>query len=412
MVSVTPDASHDELVCALWRDEQGLCASNAVVSVVDRSGDAVWGCEAHAAQALDALVGARINQVGNWEAARRLLSLRWNHRDKTDRVTALHSLGEPSRVQDKGHYPAFVNMPAEDTYRKVVSVVPLRLAAEVSEDQLRDLSGQDWCRATQQVALDWQQTGASAEWWEVRFVMRNIDRGRPHELAGLIAGTGEQLAMALAAAVEAEAWSAYRKGVRLDESRAQGRASNAGNEMGHRAMAELATYYLMGTGHALANITGRALALDRSLHPSLLDGLGTWMPVGSPEPKDWLSLNSATVRQLCRVAKTKPQLAEVLGPLTTLLQNPAWHDLERQRGSHYHRRRPQSFGVAGVSLASPWVEYSPGSWRLSGGLRNYTDSQNLAHETTALARRVLTLLTTVMPALHERLETLINEMSK
>ena len=218
--------------------------------------------------------------------------------------------------------------------------------------------------------------------------------------------------MALAASVEAEAWSAYRKGVSLDESTAQGRASNAGNEMGHRAMAELATYYLMGTGHALANITGRALALDRSLHPSLLDGLGTWMPVGSPELKDWLSLNSDTVRRLRRVARTKPHLADVLGPLTTLLQNSAWHDLERQRGSHYHRRRPQSFGVAGVPLANPWVEDSPGSWRLSVGLRNYTDSQNLAHETTALARRVLTLLTTVMPALHERLDTLISEMSK
>ncbi len=84
MVSVTPDAPHDELVCALWRDEQGPCASTAVVSVVDRSGDAVWGCEAHAAQALDASTGARINQVGGWEAARRLLSLRRNCRDKTD----------------------------------------------------------------------------------------------------------------------------------------------------------------------------------------------------------------------------------------------------------------------------------------------------------------------------------------
>ncbi len=84
VVSVTPDAPHDELVCALWRDEQGPCASSAVVSVVDRSGDAVWGCEAHAAQALDALVGDRSNQIGDGEAARRLLSLRWNHRDKTD----------------------------------------------------------------------------------------------------------------------------------------------------------------------------------------------------------------------------------------------------------------------------------------------------------------------------------------
>jgi len=41
-----------------------------------------------------------------------------------------------------------VSTPEEDSYRKVVSVVLLRLAAEVPEEQLRDLSGQDWCRAT------------------------------------------------------------------------------------------------------------------------------------------------------------------------------------------------------------------------------------------------------------------------
>lgn len=83
MVSVTPDAPHDELGCGLRRDEQDACTSAAVVSVIDPGGEAVWGCEAHAAQALDAIDGARINQVGDWEAARRLLSLRWNHRDKT-----------------------------------------------------------------------------------------------------------------------------------------------------------------------------------------------------------------------------------------------------------------------------------------------------------------------------------------
>jgi len=90
-----------------------------------------------------------------------------------------------------------VSTPKEDANHEVVSVVPRRLAAEVSEDQLRDLSGQEWCRATQQVASDWQQTGARAESWEVLLVRRNVGLGRPHELAGLIASTGEQVAMAL-----------------------------------------------------------------------------------------------------------------------------------------------------------------------------------------------------------------------
>jgi len=57
----------------------------AVVSVIDPTDEAVWGCEAHAAQALDAIADTRINQVCDWDAARRLRSLRWSHKDKTER---------------------------------------------------------------------------------------------------------------------------------------------------------------------------------------------------------------------------------------------------------------------------------------------------------------------------------------
>ncbi len=63
MVSLTPNAPHDELVCSLWRDEQGPCLAAAVVSVIEPGGEAVWGCKLHATQALDAVDDARINQV-------------------------------------------------------------------------------------------------------------------------------------------------------------------------------------------------------------------------------------------------------------------------------------------------------------------------------------------------------------
>ena len=42
------------------------------MSVVDPGGEAVWDRELHAAQALDAIDGARINQISDGEAARRL----------------------------------------------------------------------------------------------------------------------------------------------------------------------------------------------------------------------------------------------------------------------------------------------------------------------------------------------------
>src|SRR6266487_544464 len=111
-----------------------------------------------------------------------------------------------------------------------------------------------------------------ADFWEL--LAPKVQHGRGHELAGLIADGGERLALALAAVTEAELWSIYRQDVpseirQLDEM--MKRAVKAGNEMAHRAMAELAAYYLLATGHVLANVTARALALDSELHPILFD---------------------------------------------------------------------------------------------------------------------------------------------
>lgn len=109
VVWVTPDAPHGELVCALWRNKQGPCAF-AVVTVVDRSGDAVWGCEADAAQPLNPSTPRRsLHQPGRRLGGRSAPAVAAVEPPGQDgRVTAFHSLGKPSRVQDKGHYPALV----------------------------------------------------------------------------------------------------------------------------------------------------------------------------------------------------------------------------------------------------------------------------------------------------------------
>ena len=80
MTTDTPCAPHDELRCALWPHEEHGCADVAVVSVVDQIGEGEWGCERHAAEALSTIDGAKISQVGDWDAARRLLRLPWNQR--------------------------------------------------------------------------------------------------------------------------------------------------------------------------------------------------------------------------------------------------------------------------------------------------------------------------------------------
>ena len=70
-------------------------------------------------------------------------------------------------------------------------------------------------------------------------------------------------------------------------------------------------------------------------------------------------------------------------------------------GAHYHRRRPQSAGVARVPLASPWVA-SGMSMSLNAFGREYTDGDGLAHDTSGLARRVLARLAVTMKALRDR----------
>ena len=190
------------------------------------------------------------------------------------------------------------------------------------------------------------------------------------------------------------------------------RSVDAANEMAHRAMAELASYYLLATGHIVANVAARALALDSQLHAKLLDLLGSWYPVGSSERDDWLSLNKETVRRLRRVARqaTTPAAQNLAEPPTALLVSTAWQDLDQLGGAHYHRCRPQSAGIDGVPLTSPWR--SNGAMHMGGGGSQYTDGDGLASKTTDLARRALDDLTSVMQRLLVQVQTVVDGMTK
>jgi len=180
--------------------------------------------------------------------------------------------------------------------------------------------------------------------------------------------------------------------------------------MAQRAMAELANYYLLSVGHAVANVTGRTLALDTTRHPQLLDALGSWFPVGSEESRDWLSLNRDTVRPLRRLAKTGSAAIQVIAePATALVQAPEWQELSRLRGAHYHRRRPQSAGVVGVPLASPWT-FGDGVARMGLGASQYTDGDNLAMSTTDLARRLSIVVASALDDLRGKVTAVVQEM--
>jgi hypothetical protein len=295
----------------------------------------------------------------------------------------------------------------------VSAVIPGRLAAPTPPGTVNDLWQKDWWKSAQQVASDWQKASSLADFWELALVPP-VQPGRGHELAGLIASGGEQFVLALTALAEAELWNIYRQStpseVRdLDEM--EKRVVGAAHEMGHRAMAELAAYYLLATGHTIANVTIRAMALDSRLHTVLLDALGGWCPVGSQDPKDWLSLNRDTVRALRRVAKKTPSPAfqALVKPAGALVLSHEWQELGQLRGAHYHRWRPQSAGMSGVPLTSPWV-YSNGTMNMNFGGREYTDGNGLAHDTTDLARRMMSGFTSAMAKLLEQVKAVVAEL--
>ena len=153
---------------------------------------------------------------------------------------------------------------------RLSAVGPSRLAAPTSPAVVRALSTEDWWKATQNTAFDWQGTSVWADFWEL--LAPRVQHGRSSELAGLVADGGERLALALAAVTEAELWRVYRQDIPLEVrelGEMEKRSVEASNEMAHRAMAELASYYLLATGHVVANVTARTLALDTQLHPKL-----------------------------------------------------------------------------------------------------------------------------------------------
>jgi hypothetical protein len=131
------------------------------------------------------------------------------------------------------------------------------------------------------------------------------------------------------------------------------------------------------------------------------------------DPRDWLSLNKNTARQLRRAAKKAGAAGaqELAEPISSLLMTPAWTELHRVRGAHYHRRRPQSAGLDGVPLTSGWTFTSQAS-RFNVGGGGYTDGDGLAQAATTLARRVLDELRAVMPQLLAQIQLVIEAIKK
>jgi hypothetical protein len=110
--------------------------------------------------------------------------------------------------------------------QQILSVTLGRLAAPATIDEVRQLQQQRWWVVGQRAAADLQMTSMQADFWEAGLAPA-VERGRSSELAGLLAGSGEQFALALAALAEAELWSCHRRSNPPDLESDEGRVLDA-----------------------------------------------------------------------------------------------------------------------------------------------------------------------------------------
>jgi hypothetical protein len=223
----------------------------------------------------------------------------------------------------------------------LAAVVPWRLCSGLREGFSPDLLP---CIS---LSKRWQFRGMFAEFWE----LAGREKDRLYELAGYMAGAGEQLGLACLADHEFSLWAS------VDLSAAQSHEIVAA-EMARRALAELESYYVIGVGHALANMTGRVLALDPGLQQHLASAKyikTTFQPL-SDAREDWLSMNSNVARALRKVAARSdmPSFAHLADPAAELAGSEVWRALDDVRGEHFHRWRSQSIGMTGAPKSSPW----------------------------------------------------------
>lgn len=197
-------------------------------------------------------------------------------------------------------------------------------------------------RSALKLAWEWQQIGASAEFWE----SAGAEENRLYELAGCRAGIGEQVGLACTAERDYLGWHQMKlEGIEAVEA-----------EMAKRALAEMVGHYVLGAGHGLFNLAARTVALDGGLKSALSGALGTHFPPLSERVEDWPSANPRKAKTLQAVARTSPipEIRVVADPILALVDSVEWNHLNDARGSYFHRWRVQTDRIFGVAKRSPW----------------------------------------------------------
>jgi hypothetical protein len=239
-----------------------------------------------------------------------------------------------------------------------------------------------------QLALRLQTLGGRAHLWEAA----GGEENRMYEIAGCLAGMGEQLGLACTAERDYVGWETLD----LDGDEA------IEAEMAKRALAEVLAHYTLAAGHGLTNVTGRSIALDHTLHELLQTQCKTSFPPLSDKREDWLSANRSMARKLQRVARTSgiPEIRTVADPVVGMTESEAWYDLIDGRGADFHRWRVQTAGICGAAKQSPW-RHGEGFRTIELAFGQVLSAENearLAAETMAMAMAARAQLVTAIEA--------------
>jgi hypothetical protein len=279
----------------------------------------------------------------------------------------------------------------------LVGVLPMRLAVPTRQRRLPKSVADETHEHVAKQAMEWQQTAGQATFWELGAAAQGTEKDRTYALAGQVASTGEQLALAHAAAVEVALWREHRNELERDPA----------HEMSMRAMAEAQCLFVIGTGHALANVAVRALALDPKMRTELVKRFGSnnaspTFAAFSKEPVDWVSMNPTTGRKLRAVARSSgaPEVAQLIEPARSVGAGQRWRDLVGRRGEDFHRWRLQTHGIEGVPRTSPWTTDGV-TQTLQLGHPAYKDAQDRAEQTAHLATKSMLDVAQAMQAFME-----------
>lgn len=205
--------------------------------------------------------------------------------------------------------------------------------------------GRDRWSDLEALAVDWQTRGGRQAL--VAMDSRQEESGwRLRELFGCMGALGEQITLACAAA--------------RDLAAAIDAAESPRSELVRRAWAEHVMHWTMAAGHMFQNVLGRAIALDPTVRPHLVEeedasfktsrrrALGTDFPFESDRNHDWPTFNRRNA-SFARRAATKSSIPAVVSVgelIHRVVVDPRWVAMSSLRGEAFHRWRAQTAGVS------------------------------------------------------------------